>query len=134
MTRALALIVTLALAGCSGIGGAALKSAAGAALGVDGGPSVSTDLQAGKSNSRALVGESRVTDVKVAPVMRENAIEVLNQDNRASSDERTVSADRVETVVVNQIPAWLLGSMAALLFLFGAVGWMSPQPRWMRTT
>lgn len=128
--RAFALIFALILSGCSGIAVTALKTAAGAALGT--GFGVSADLQAGKSNSRAMVGESSVTDIRVAPVVRDNAFENLNQDNRTSADERTVSADRVETVVVNQIPAWLLASMAGMIFLFGLVGWMSPQPRWLK--
>lgn len=131
--RALAFILALALAGCgSSLGNAALKTAAGAALGVDGGPSLSADIQAGKSNSRSTVGDSKVTDIKVAPVVRDSAFETLQQDNRTSADERTVNADRVETVVVNQIPAWLLAAMGALIVLFGVVGWMSPQPRWVR--
>ncbi|WP_370311276.1 hypothetical protein [Sagittula sp.] len=130
--RALVLILALSLAGCTGIGGAAVKSVAGAALGVDGGGSLSADVQAGKSNSRSMVGDSTVTDVRVAPIVRDNAFDTLQQDNRTSADEKTVSADRVETVVVNEIPAWLLVAMAGLIVLFGAVGWMSPQPRWVR--
>ncbi len=133
--RLAAPFLALALAGCTGIGGAAVKSVAGAALGVDGGPSMSADVQAGKSNSRSTVGDSRVTDVKVAPIVRDNAFQDLNQDNRTSADEKTVSADRVETVVVHQSPdwlPWLLAAMGALIILFGIVGWMSPQPRWLR--
>ena len=130
--RSLVLILALSLAGCTGIGGAAVKSVAGAALGVDGRPSLSADVQAGKSNARSAVGDSKVTDIKVAPVVRDSAFETLKQDNRTSADERTVNADRVETVVVNQIPNWLLAAMAGMIFLFGVVGWMSPQPRWIR--
>ena len=133
--KVLALILALALAGCTGLSGAAVKSVAGAALGVDGGPSLSADIQAGKSNSRSTVGDSKVTDIKVAPMVRDSAFETLQQDNRTSADERTVNADRVETVVVHQNPAWLpwlLATMGVLIVLFGVVGWMSPQPRWVR--
>ncbi|GGH24350.1 hypothetical protein [Cribrihabitans marinus] len=132
--RAFTLFLALLLASCGSITGTAVKTVAGAALGVDGGPSLSANVQAGKNNARSTVGNSRNTDIKVAPVLRENAIESLNQDNRTSADERTVTADRVETVFVtqNQVPAWLLAVMGGLVILFGAVGWLSPQPAWLR--
>ncbi len=132
--RALALSLALLLSACSGISGGAIKTVAGAVLGVDGGPSLSADVQAGKNNARSTIGNSINTDIRVAPVLRENAIERLNQDNRTSADERTVTADSVETVFVtqNQIPAWLLVAMTGLVVLFGVVGWFSPQPRWVR--
>ncbi len=128
-----ALLATIMLAACSPSDVA--KTVTAAALGADGGPSLSADVQAGKSNSRSTVGDYNVTDIRVAPVVRDNAFESLNQDNRTSADERTVSADRVETVVVNQSPEWLpwlLAAMGALIVMFGVVGWMSPQPQWLR--
>lgn len=90
-------------------------------------------MQAGKNNARSTVGNSKNTDIQVALVLLENAIESLNQDNCTSADERTVTADRVETVFVtqNQIPAWLLAAMVGLVVLFGVVGWFSPQARWV---
>jgi hypothetical protein len=131
MTRALALISILALASCGEVVSDVLKGAAGAALGADSGPSL--DVQAGKNNNRAtLGGTSSVTEQKVAPVTRDNAFNDLNQDNSQSADEKTVEAEQVETVVVNQIPTWLLAGMAGLIVLFGFVGWMSPQPKWVR--
>lgn len=84
-------------------------------------------------HARSTVGNSKNTDIRVFPIVQDNAFENLNQDNRASSDERTVNADRVETVYVtqNQIPAWLLVSLTAPAVLLGLVGWASPQPRWV---
>lgn len=70
-----------------------------------------------------------VTEQKVAPVIRDNAFNDLNQDNSQSADEKTVEAGQVETVVVNEIPTWLLASMAGMVVLFGVVGWLSPQPK-----
>lgn len=131
MIRALSILILIgSLSGCGGgLTGTALRTAAGAVM--DSGPSVNANAQVGKTNSQTI-GETRVTEVKVAPVVRDNAFENLNQDNRTSADERTVSADRVETVVVNQIPAWLLAGMAGVILLFGLIGWLSPQPKWMR--
>jgi hypothetical protein len=132
MRRVALFSLTLLLASCSSLTETAVKSVAGAALGTDAG--LSADVQAGKNNARTLVGESSNIEVSVAPVVRDSAFETLQQDNRTSADERTVSADRVETVYVtqNQVPAWLLVAMAALVVLFGAVGWLSPQPKWLK--
>lgn len=106
--RALVLILALSLAGCSGVTGAAVKSVAGAALGVDGGPSLSADVQAGKNNSRSTVGDSRVVDVRVAPIVRDNAMETLNQDNRTSTSDSDVGAENVGVINNNQVPTWLI--------------------------
>lgn len=106
--RALILIAALTLSACSGISGAAVKTVAGAALGVDGGPSLSADIQAGKNNARSTVGNSKNTDIKVAPVLRENAIESLNQDNRTSSGDKDVGAENVGVINNYQVPTWLI--------------------------
>lgn len=136
MMRSMALILALAVAGCSGIGETALKTAAGAALGVDSGPSLSADLQAGKTNSKT-VGTSETVDI--APVARpENVGGDFTQTTQA--DEKSGGVDRIEKVdggvTINNSPPWLI--MALLLAAFGAlalvglIGWLSPQPRWLR--
>lgn len=128
--RSLALSLALLLASCGAITETAVKSVAGAALG--GSDGVSVDAQVGKTNSKT-VGSSRNVEMS-GPLIRDTAIQTLDQDNRQDTGDKTVEADRVETVVVNQIPAWLLAAMAGLIFLFGVVGWLSPQPRWMGRT
>ncbi|MCZ4366610.1 hypothetical protein [Sulfitobacter dubius] len=127
MTRALAILFLIgSLSGCSAtdIG----KAALGAAVG--GGPSVNANAQVGKTNSQT-VGSSRVIEM-AGPVARPENVGQLNQNTTQDASESQVKADRVETVVVNQIPMWLLAGMAGVVVLFGVVGWLSPQPRWVR--
>lgn len=87
-----------------------------------GGPNVAANVQAGKTNSQT-VGTTNVTEQKIVRPQARN----INQ----TSDTNSVRSDQVETVVVNQIPTWLLVSMATIAFLFGLLGWLSPQPRWL---
>jgi uncharacterized protein YceK len=112
------LIVTLLALSLSGCG--ALKTFS--AL-TGGGPNVAANVQAGKTNSQT-VGTTENTSQKI---VRPQA-----RDIRQSKDSNSVRSDSVETVVVNQIPTWLLVSMAAIAVLFGAVGWLSPQPKWLK--
>jgi len=88
-----------------------------------GGPNLAANVQAGKTNSQT-VGTTENTSQKI---VRPQA-----RDIRQSKDSNSVRSDSVETVVVNQIPTWLLVSMAAIAVLFGAVGWLSPQPKWLK--
>lgn len=76
-----------------------------------GGPNVAANTQAGKTNSQTI-GTSTVTEQKlVRPKARK-----ISQ----SSDTNKVQADSVETVVVNEIPMWVV----LLLIL----GWLLPSP------
>ncbi len=129
--RRVVLIIPLVFLLASCTAATVAKGVAGAALG-GGGPNTAANVQAGKTNSQTL-GENKVIEMK-GPVARSEVVETLNQTTTQTADENTVTADRVETVVVtqNQVPAWLLVGMAALIVLFGVVGWLSPQPRWLR--
>lgn len=127
--RILALLLSVfLLTSCS----SAVKTAGSLAAGAltDGGPKVSANAQIGKTNTQA-VGKTKILEMK-GPVARPENVETFTQTSTQSSDENHVNADRVETVVVNQIPNWLLAGMAGMIFLFGLVGWLSPQPQWMR--
>lgn len=101
LVRAMAL--TLLLAAC----GSPLDLLTG------GGPNVAANVQAGKTNSQTI-GTTKNTSQKVvrpqAPV-------------RQSSDTNRVSADRVETVVVQEYPVWLIWAFAAALFLDSPLRW-----------
>lgn len=94
---------TLLMAGCSNLN----------PLGVltGGGPNVAANTQAGKTNSQTI-GTSTVTEQKL---VRPQAQKITQ-----SSDNNKVRADSVETVVVNEIPAWVV----LLLIL----GWLLPSP------
>jgi hypothetical protein len=98
-----ALSLTLLLAAC----GSPLDLLTG------GGPNVAANVQAGKTNSQTI-GTTKNTSQKVvrpqAPV-------------RQSSDTNRVSADSVETVVVQEYPAWLIWAFAAALFLDSPLRW-----------
>lgn len=134
--RALAFILVFALAGCTGIGGAAVKSVAGAALGVDGGPNLSADLQAGKVNSKT-VGTNET--VEIAPIARP---EKVGGDftQTTTTDRKSGGVDRIENLdggmTINNVPPWLIIALLAAAFgmlgLVALIGWMSPQPGWIR--
>jgi hypothetical protein len=94
-----------------------------------GGPKVAANVQAGKTNTQTI-GTTKLVEM-AGPVASPENVGTFNQNTNQSADDRVVTADRVETVVVNQIPMWLLGGMFALVILFGIVGWLSPQPRWL---
>lgn len=99
---AVALIFTLA--SCSG----ALRLLTG------GGPNVAANVQAGKTNAQT-VGSSKITEQKI---VRPQA-----RTLRQSADDNRVSADRVETVVVQETPAWLIIAFAVALFLDSPLRW-----------
>lgn len=99
----LVLIGSVSLTGCSGT--QALKLLTG------GGPNVAANTQAGKTNSQTI-GTSTVTEQKlVRPKAR-----TINQ----TSDTSRVKADSVETVVLNEVPMWVL--------LLLVLGWLLPSP------
>ena len=99
----LVLIGSVSLTGCSGT--QALKLLTG------GGPSVLANTQAGKTNNQTI-GTSTVTEQKlVRPQAR-----TINQ----TSDTNRVRADSVKTVVVNEVPTWII--------LLLVLGWLLPSP------
>lgn len=76
-----------------------------------GGPNVAANTQAGKNNIQSL-GTSNVTEQKlVRPQAR-----TINQ----TSDSNRVRADSVKTVVVNEVPTWII--------LLLVLGWLLPSP------
>lgn len=92
------LLVLGLLTGCSSLGTAALKTLTSS------GPSVNANSQVGKENRQTLTFGS-VEEV------------------RGNKEERVVQADRVENVVVNEVPVWVI----LLLIL----GWLLPSPQEM---
>lgn len=76
-----------------------------------GGPNVAANTQVGKTNTQT-VGQTNLTEQSV---VRPQA-----RDIRQTSDTNKVSAESVQTVVVNEIPAWVI----LLLIL----GWFLPSP------
>lgn len=93
----------LLTAGCSGT--QALKLLTG------GGPNIAANTQAGKTNSQTI-GTSSVTEQKL---VRPQA-KTINQ----TSDKNKVRADSVKTVVVNEVPTWII--------LLLVLGWLLPSP------
>lgn len=73
-----------------------------------GGVNTVANVQAGKTNTQT-VGQTKVTEQSI---VRPQA-----RDIKQTSDTNKVSADRVETVVVNEYPAWLIIAFAVALFL-----------------
>lgn len=93
---------TLLTAGCSGTPLSLLTG---------GGPNVAANTQAGKTNSQTI-GTSSVTEQKL---VRPQARKI-----QQTADNNKVKADNVQTVVVNEIPVWVV----LLLIL----GWLLPSP------
>jgi len=85
-----------------------------------GGVNTAANTQAGKTNNQT-VGTTNITEQKL---VRPQARTI-----RQTADTNKVSSDRVETVVVNEVPAWVI----LLLIL----GWLFPSPneigRWIRS-
>jgi hypothetical protein len=135
MIRPLILSLAVLLASCGTITETAVKSVAGAALG--GSDGVSVDAQVGKTNSKTI-GSSRNTEIS-GPVIRDAAIQQLDQDNRQDTGDKTGGVDRIENldggVTINNVPIWLiialLGAALGALSLVGLIGWLSPQPAWV---
>lgn len=92
----------MVLAGC---GGSPLSLLTG------GGPNVAANVQAGKTNNQTI-GTTKVTEQKI---VRPQA-----RDIRQTSDTNKVRAESVKTVVVNEVPTWVM----LLLIL----GWLFPSP------
>lgn len=104
--RLLALLMVLSsLLSVTGCGSSPLSLLTG------GGPNVAANVQAGKTNQQT-VGNSQVVEQKL---VRPQA-DTIKQSN----DTQRVKADEVQTVVVNEVPAWVI----FLLLL----GWMLPSP------
>ena len=81
-----------------------------------GSPNVAANVQAGKTNNQTLGTSSTVAPtVSVRPNSRVDTIDQRNTTTR-------VSSERVETVVVNELPIWLV-------LLFGLLcGFVIPSP------
>jgi len=101
----------LLMAGCSG---------SPLSLLTGGGPNVAANVQAGKTNSQT-VGTTNVTEQKLVKPKARNI--------RQTADTNQVRSESVETVVVNEVPVWVV----LLLIL----GWLLPSPneigRWIRS-
>lgn len=84
-----------------------------------GGPNVAANTQAGKTNTQTIGTTNNVEQKLENPVA--NTI-------RQSNDSNRVQADSVQTVVVNEVPAWVI--------LLLVLGWLCPSPnemgRWVR--
>ena len=97
-------------------------SCSSGALGIltGGGPNVAANTQVGKTNTQTIGTTNNVEQKLENPVA--NTI-------KQSNDSNSVQADRVETVIVNEVPVWVI-----LLLL---LGWLLPSPnemgRWLRS-
>ncbi|BAQ71445.1 hypothetical protein NHU_04332 [Rhodovulum sulfidophilum] len=91
-----ALLAALLLAGCGG-------------LPVPLGPNVAANVQAGAENVQGQKVENAPS------ILRPRAREI-----RQEQSENRLRADRVETVIVNEIPAWIV--------LVALIGWIAPSP------
>ena len=76
-----------------------------------GSTNVAANTQIGKTNTQTL-GQTNLTEQSI---VRPQA-----RDIRQSADTNKVSSDKVETVVVNEVPMWVI----LLLIL----GWLLPSP------
>jgi hypothetical protein len=99
----LVLMFTLTLMGC---GMSPLSLLAG------GGTNVAANTQAGKQNNQTI-GTSTVQELGTQTVTSEKVNNSQVQTNR-------VNANDVQTVVVNEVPAWVI--------LLLVVGWILPSP------
>jgi len=93
----------LLMAGCSG---------SPLSLLTGGGPNVAANTQAGKTNTQTIGTSTATGDQKI---VRPQARDIQQNQNN-----NRVQAEKVETVVVNEIPAWVV----LLLIL----GWLLPSP------
>lgn len=90
MRRLFCLMAIIALAGCGSVGSTLVKSAVG------GGPSLSANVQAGKTNSQTI-GTTSVEENSFQ-LVRPQARRDINQ----SKDESSVKADQIQSVIVNE--------------------------------
>lgn len=111
--RALILSFMLLLVSCSKVAETAVRSVAGAVIG--GAEGVSVDARVGKNVARTTVEETKVTDVRVTPVVRDNTFENLKQDTRTPSGGKNVGAENVGVINNNHVPTWLILLFAAFV-------------------
>ncbi|RAP39617.1 hypothetical protein BYZ73_19500 [Rhodovulum viride] len=90
------ILAALLLASCGGLPGPL-------------GPNLAANVQAGAENVQGVKVENAPS------IVRPRAREI-----RQEQSENRVRADRVETVVVNEIPAWIV--------LIALIGWIAPSP------
>lgn len=101
-------LVLIGLVSLTGCGGGPLSLLTG------GGPNVLANTQAGKTNSQTIGTTNNVAPtVSLKPNSRVDSIDQSTNTSR-------VKADNVETVVVNEVPVWVI----LLLIL----GWLLPSP------
>ncbi len=98
------IVLIVALASCSGP----------MSLLTGGGPNVAANTQAGKTNVQA-VGTTDITDQRI---VRPQAHKI-----EQSADRNQVSAGKVETVVVQEVPTWLIIAFSVALFLDSPLRW-----------
>jgi len=97
------LLLTLTLGACSSLSPLSLLTG--------GGTNVAANVQAGKTNTQNVGTTNNVEQTLVRP--QANTI-------RQSNDTSKVQADSVQTVVVNEVPAWVI--------LLLVLGWLFPSP------
>jgi len=76
-----------------------------------GGPNVAANTQVGKTNTQTIGTTNNVEQTLVRPQAR---------TIRQSNDTSKVQADSVQTVVVNEVPVWVI--------LLLVLGWLFPSP------
>ena len=95
------LLLLLALTSTAGCTGNPLSLLTG------GGPNVAANTQLGQQNTQTIGSSETVkTDIKD-----------VQGDVVQSNDRQSVKADRVETVVVNEYPVWLIIAFVIAVFL-----------------
>lgn len=95
------LLLLLALISTAGCSNPALSFLTG------GGPNVAANTQLGQQNTQTIGSSETVkTDIKD-----------VQGDVVQSNDRQSVKADRVETVVVNEYPVWLIIAFVIAVFL-----------------
>jgi len=93
----------LLLTGCGGMNPISLLTG--------GGPNVAANVQAGKTNSQTIGTTNNVEQKLIRP--KANTIKQSNDSNK-------LKADNVQTVVVNEVPVWVI--------LLLVLGWLFPSP------
>ena len=101
----LVLIGGVSLTGCSGTQALSLLTG--------GGPNVAANTQIGKNNQQTIGTSTVMGDQKI--------VKPQARDIKQSQDTNKVQADKVETIVVNELPVWIV--------LLAIIGWLLPTPR-----
>lgn len=81
---------------------------------VSSGTNVAANTQIGKTNTQSVGGTSVTEQSIVRPKAR---------DIRQSADTNRVRADQVQTVVVNEMPVWLIIALVIAVFLDSPLRW-----------